>query len=113
MPSGHERQLRIKAREGLIMCAMASWVALVRRPSAAKAAYLAGSSDTAEQAAEKIDKAAKSSPQALKRDTFSTTYGTTKVVPFPKHRANQSFSAACKAVPYPRLSKNKPDHRYP
>jgi len=33
----------------------------------------------------------------LKRNTFSPTYGTTKVVPFPKTCANQSFSAECKA----------------
>jgi hypothetical protein len=36
-----------------------------------------------EEAAEKLDKAAKSSPRVLKRNTFSMTYGTTKVVPFP------------------------------
>jgi hypothetical protein len=35
-------------------------------------------SGTAEEAAEKLGKAAKSSPRALKRDTFSTTYGTKK-----------------------------------
>ncbi len=58
---------------------------------------------TAEEAAEKVGKAAKNSPQALKRDIFSTTYGTTKVVPFPKPYVNRSFSAACEAVPYPFL----------
>jgi VWFA-related protein len=34
----------------------------------------------------------------LKRDTFFTTYGTTKVVPYPKTCANRSYSAACISV---------------
>ncbi len=40
--------LGIYARESLIKCSIASWPALRRPPSAAKAAYLAGSSGTAE-----------------------------------------------------------------
>jgi len=72
------------------------------RPSGAKARIFVAHGGTAEQAAEKVDKAAKNSPQALKRDTLSTTYGTTKVVPFPKPCVNQSFSAACEAVPCPK-----------
>src|SRR5271157_1989846 len=55
-----------------------------------------------EETGGKLDKTRKSPPQALKRNIFSTTYGTTKVVPFPKTRANQSFSAACEAVPFPK-----------
>ena len=51
-----------------------------------------------EKAAEKLSKAARSSPQALKRETFSTTYGTTKVVPLPKTCMNQSYSAACEGA---------------
>src|SRR5271157_840743 len=38
----------LRAREGLIKCSMASWTLLGDRASAAKAAYLAGSSGTAE-----------------------------------------------------------------
>jgi hypothetical protein len=57
---------------------------------------------TAEQAAEKLGEVAKGSPRALKRNTFSITYGTTEVVPFPRTCLNQSFSAACEAVPYPK-----------
>jgi hypothetical protein len=50
----------------------------------------------------KSTKAAKSSPQALKRNAFSTTDGTTEVVPFPTTCVNRSFSAAFEAVPYPK-----------
>jgi hypothetical protein len=62
---------------------------------------VAGPGGTAKEAAEKVGKSAKESPQALKRDTFSTTYGTAKAVPYPKPCVNQSFSPNCKAVPYP------------
>jgi hypothetical protein len=63
-----------------------------------KLAFFQTLGGTAKEAAEKLYKAVKSSPQALKRNTFSATYGTTEVVPFPKNWANQSFSAACKAA---------------
>jgi len=66
-----------------------------RGPQGLKPAFLKVLVGTAEEAAEKLTKAAKSSPQALKRNTFSTTYGTTEVVPFPKTCVNRSFSAAC------------------
>jgi len=60
-----------------------------------KPAFLSALNGTTEKAAEKLDKAAKNSPQALMRNSFSTTYGTTEVVPFPKTCVNQSFSASC------------------
>ncbi len=60
-------------------------------PSGAKVRILVGLNGTAEEAAEKVEKGRKSSPQAVKRDTFSATCGTTEVVPFPKPRVNQSF----------------------
>jgi len=44
-----------------------------------------------QEAAEKIIVGAKSSPQALKREHISTTYGTTEVVPFPFHKGSLSF----------------------
>jgi hypothetical protein len=71
-------------------------------PSGAKVRILVGLNGTAEEAAEKVEKGRKSSPQALKRDTFSATHGTTEVVPFPKPCVNQSFSASCEAAPYPK-----------
>jgi hypothetical protein len=74
-------------------------------PQGLKPTYLLARGGTAEEAAEKVSKGAKNSPQALKRDALSMTYGTTEVVPFPKTRVNQSFSAAGEAVPYP-----KPEH---
>jgi len=57
---------------------------------------------SAQQAAEKVDEAANSSPQALKRDTFPMAYGTTKVVPFPRICVGLSSSAACEVVPFPK-----------
>jgi hypothetical protein len=60
---------------------------------------------TTEEAAEKLGEVAKGSPRALKRNTFSITYGTTEVVPFPRTCLNQSFSAACEVVPFQNKSK--------
>ena len=70
-------------------------------PERLKPAVFVSLSGTAEEAAEKLNKAAKNSPQALKRNTFSTTHGTTEVVPFPTICVNQSSSATCEAVPFP------------
>ncbi len=50
---------------------------------------------TALEAANKLGKGEKSSPQALKRDILPATYGTTEVVPFPRAGVDQGFSAAC------------------
>jgi hypothetical protein len=41
------------------------------------------------RASEQVGQGARSSPPALKRDTFSTTDGTTEVVPFPRTCVNQ------------------------
>jgi hypothetical protein len=44
-----------------------------RIPQGLKPAFLLAQGGTAEEAAEKLDTTAKSSPQALKRNTFSMT----------------------------------------
>jgi len=70
-------------------------------PSGAKVRILVGLNGTAEEAAEKVEKGRKSSPQALKRDTFSATHGTTEVVPFPKPRIANLISRSCFLLAFP------------
>ncbi|MBZ5614484.1 MAG: penicillin acylase family protein [Acidobacteriia bacterium] len=79
-----------------------SGLASRRIPQWLKPSFFQGPNGTAQHLAEEAAEGAGSLPQALKRDSFSTAYGTSKTRALPRTCANRIFSASCEAVPYPK-----------